>query len=86
MIKKIKSWIFWYKRSRAWRHYIAKQIMISKMRGYREPPTQKELEQFKKEWDLGWDSHMIQKVETKRTYFEQYITDPNGVHTQVWGK
>ena len=56
------------------------------MRGYREPPTQKELEQFKKEWDLGWDSHMIQKVETKRTYFEQYITDPNGVHTQVWGK
>ena len=27
-------------------------------------------EAFKKEWDLGWDSHMIQKVESKRTYFE----------------
>lgn len=86
MFKTIKSWLFWYKRSRAWKHYIATELLIARMKGPAEPPTPNQLEEFKKEWDLGWDSHMIQKVETRRTYFEQYITDPNGVHTQVWGK
>ena len=86
MLKTIKNWIFWYKRSRAWKHYIANELKIAQTKGQHEPPTKKELEQFKKEWDLGWDSHMITKVETRRTHFEQYITDPKGVHTQVWGK
>lgn len=86
MIKTIRNWIFWYKRSRAWKQYIKNELLIARMKGPHEPPTAKELEQFKKEWDLGWDSHMITKVETRRTYFEQYITDPKGVHTQVWAK
>ena len=37
------------------------------------PPTLEQVEAFKKEWDLGWDSHMIQKIENKRTYFEADI-------------
>lgn len=86
MLKTIKTWIFWYKRSKAWKRYISKELLVAKMKGPADPPTQLELEIFKKEWDLGWDSHMITKVETRKTYFEQYITDPKGVHTQVWGK
>jgi len=37
------------------------------------PPTLEQVEAFKKEWDLGWDSHMIQKIENKRRYFEADI-------------
>lgn len=86
MLKTIKNWIFWWKRSKQVKKVIEEQIAMCKKMGPAEPPTTEQLEAFKKEFDLGWNSHMITKVETRRTYFEQYITDPKGVHTQVWAK
>lgn len=86
MLKTIRSWIFWWNRSRTAKKAIKNQIALCKRMGKAKAPTHDQVEQFKKEWDLGWDSHMIQKVESKKTYFEQYITDPNGKHTQVWGR
>lgn len=80
------KWFYWWKLGRKAKKNLKKQIEMCKQMGPAEPPTTEQLEAFKKEWDLGWDSHMVQKVETKRTYFEQYITDPRGVHTQVWAK
>lgn len=80
------KWFYWWKLGRKAKKNLKKQIEMCKQMGPAEPPTMEQLESFKKEWDLGWDSHMVQKVETKRTYFEQYITDPRGVHTQVWAK
>ena len=46
--------------------------MCKKM-GPAVPPTPEQVEAFKKEWDLGWDSHMVSKIENKRTYFEAQI-------------
>lgn len=80
------KWFYWWKLGRRAKKNLKKQIEMCKQMGPAEPPTTEQLEAFKEEWDLGWDSHMVQKVETKRTYFEQYITDPRGVHTQVWAK
>lgn len=80
------KWFYWWKLGRKAKRELKRQIELCKQMGPAEPPTTEQLEAFKKEWDLGWDSHMVQKVETKRTYFEQYITDPRGVHTQVWAK
>ena len=80
------KWFYWWKLSRKVKKNLKKQAELCKSMGPAEPPTPEQLEAFKKEWDLGWDSHMITKVETRRTYFEQYITDPNGKHTQVWAK
>lgn len=80
------KWFYWWKLGRRAKKNLKKQIEMCKQMGPAEPPTAEQLEAFKEEWDLGWDSHMVQKVETKRTYFEQYITDPRGVHTQVWAK
>ena len=48
-----------------------KNIKTKKRYYYTQTPAQ--VEAFKKEWDLGWDSHMIQKIENKRRYFEADI-------------
>lgn len=80
------KWFYWWKLGRKAKKNLKKQIEMCKQMGPAEPPTMEQLEAFKKEFDMGWDSHMVQKVENKKTYFEQYITDPKGVHTQVWAK
>lgn len=86
MFNTIRSWIFWWNRCRTAKKAIKKQIAMCKQMGAATPPTPDEVEKFKKDFDLGWDSHMVTKVESRKTYFEQYITDPNGRHTQVWAK
>jgi len=70
MFKCVRRWVFWYKRSRAWKHFINTELLIARMRNPANPPTEKELEAFMKEYDLGWDSHMIDSVPKRRTYFE----------------
>lgn len=64
------KWVFWWKRSRAWKKFIKTELSTAKMRCNAEPPTTEEVKKFKEEWDLGWDSHMITKVETRKTYYE----------------
>lgn len=86
MLKTIRSWIFWWNRCRTAKKAIKQQIAMCKQMGPAEPPTPKQIEAFKNEFDMGWNDHMVQKVESRKTYFEQYITDPRGVHTQVWAK
>lgn len=86
MFKTIRSWVFWWNRCRTAKKAIKQQIDMCKQMGPAEPPTPKQIEAFKNEFDMGWNYHMIQKVESRKTYFEQYITDPRGVHTQVWAK
>ena len=70
MFKTVRQWIFWWKRSRKLKLFLQQEAWNAKMRGPKEPPTPEEVEKFKKEWDLGWDSHMVQRVEPRRTYFE----------------
>jgi len=70
MLKKIRSWIYWWKLGRKAKKHLKWQVARAKSMGPAKPPTSKELEDFKKEWDLGWDSHMVQKVVNKRTYYE----------------
>ena len=70
MLKIIRSWIFWWNRCRTAKKAIKQQIAMCKQMGPATPPTPNEVADFKKEWNLGWDSHMIQKVESKQTYFE----------------
>ena len=70
MFKSVRNWIFWYKRTRSWKRFIANELLIARMRGPQVPPTKEQLEGFKKEWNLGWDSHMVQRVEPRKTYFE----------------
>lgn len=86
MFKTVKRWVFWYKRSRQARKEIRRQIDLCKKMGPAEPPTLEQVEAFKKDFDMGWDTHMVEKVATRRTYFEKYITDPKGIHLQVWAK
>lgn len=86
MLKTVKSWWYYWNLSRQVKKNLREQIQRSKSMGPAEPPTPEEVEKFKNEFDMGWDSHMVQRVEPRKRYFEQYITDPNGVHTQVWGK
>jgi hypothetical protein len=70
MLKKIQSWVYWWKLGRKAKKHLQRQIERTKSLGPAIPPTHEQIESFKKEWDLGWDSHMIQKVESKKTYFE----------------
>lgn len=86
VFEKLKQAVHYWKLSRKWKKELRRQKELCEMMGPATPPTAEQVEAFKKEWDLGWDSHMVQRVESKKTYFEQYITDPNGKHTQVWGK
>lgn len=64
------KWVHWWLTGRKAKKAIKKQIANSKARGNYPPPTPEQVKAFKKEWDLGWDSHMVQKVESKRTYYE----------------
>ena len=63
-------WFYWWKLSRKAKKNLKMQCEISKKLGPAEPPTPYELESFKKEYDMGWDSQMIQPIKNKRTYFE----------------
>lgn len=71
MFNTIRRWIFWWKRSKQAKKALKAQIEMCKKMGPAQPPTQEEVEKFMKEFDMGWDSHMVTKVETRRTYFEQ---------------
>lgn len=70
MLKKIRSWIYWWKLGRKAKKHLKWQVARTKSMGPAKPPTSKELEDFKKEVDLGWDSHMVSSVPKRRTYFE----------------
>ena len=48
-------------------------IKICKEMGPAEPPTVEEVESFKKHYDMGWGSHMVQRIEPRKTYFEVSI-------------
>lgn len=73
MFKTIKSWWYYWKLSRKVKNNLYKQIEQVKRMPPAAPPTLEQVEAFKKEWDLGWDSHMIQRIERKRTYYEADI-------------
>lgn len=64
------KWFYWWKLGRKAKKHLKMQIERAKTMPPAAPPTQEQVEAFKKEWDLGWDSHMIQRVEPRRTYFE----------------
>lgn len=63
-------WFYWWKLSRKAKKNLKMQIARAKQMPPAEPPTTAEVEAFKKEWDLGWDSHMVDSVPRRRTYFE----------------
>lgn len=64
------KWFYWWKLGRKAKKHLKLQAQICKQMGPAKPPTPEQVEAFKKEWDLGWDSHMVQRVEPRRTYFE----------------
>lgn len=64
------KWFYWWKLGRKAKKHLKWQIDRAKQMGPANPPTEKELEAFMKEYDLGWDSHMIDSVPKRRTYFE----------------
>jgi hypothetical protein len=70
MFERVKGWIHWWRIGRKAKKHLKMQIERYKTIGPAEPPTLEQIEAFKKEWDLGWDSHMVTKVETKKRYFE----------------
>lgn len=70
MFKTIRSWIFWWNRCRTAKKAIKWQIAMCKQMGKAKPPTPEEVKKFKEEFDFGWNSPMVQKVESKKTYFE----------------
>ena len=74
MFKTIRSWIFWWNRCRTAKKAIKKQIALCKQMGKAKPPTPEEVEKFKKEFDMGWDSQMVHRVEPIRTYFEASLS------------
>ena len=70
MFKAVRRWWYYWKLGKKGKKHLKWQIEQCKKMKPAEPPTPDQVEAVKKEWDLGWDSHMIQKVESKRTYFE----------------
>ena len=70
MFKTIRSWIYWWKLGRKAKKHLQWQLDRTKNLGPAEPPTPEQVEAFKKEYDMGWNSHMVQKIENKRTYYE----------------
>ena len=64
------KWFYWWKLGRKAKKNLRKQIERYKTIGPATPPTPEQLEAFKKEFDLGWDSHMVESVPRRRTYFE----------------
>ena len=73
MFKTIKRWWYYWNLSRQVKKNLREQIQRSKSTGPHEPPTPEEVEKFKKEFDMGWDSHMITRVEPKKRYYEAEI-------------
>ena len=73
MFKAVRRWWYYWKLSRKVKKNLQNQIERSRKMPPAAPPTLEQVEAFKKEWDLGWDSHMIQKIENKRRYFEADI-------------
>jgi len=68
------KWVHWWLMGRKVKKAIKKQIADSKARGNYPPPTPEQVKAFKKEWNLGWDSHLVTKVEnTPKTYYEQNL-------------
>lgn len=73
MIKTLKSWWHYWKLSKALKKNLQKQIELSKKLGPAEPPSTEEVEKFKKELDMGWNDHMIQRIERRKTSYEIII-------------
>jgi len=67
------KWFYWWKLSRKAKKSLKKQIARTKKLDKAIPPTPEELEEFKKQYDMGWDSHMITRVERRKTYYEASI-------------
>ena len=68
------KWFYWWKLSRKLKKNLKKECEMAKKMNKAEPPTLEQLEEFKKEWDLGWDSHMVTKIERRpKTYYEQSL-------------
>lgn len=70
MFKIIKRWIYYWKLSKQVKKNLRKQIEQSRQRMPYAPPTMEQVEAFKKECDMGWDSHMVTRVEPKKRYYE----------------
>ena len=70
MFNTVKRWVFWWKRSRNAKKEIQRQIDLCKRMGPAKPPTPEQVEAFKKDFDMGWNSHMVDSVPRRRTYFE----------------
>ena len=70
VFKKLKQAVHYWKLGRKWKKELRRQKELYQVLGPATPPTAEQVEAFKKEWDLGWDSHMVQRVESHRTYFE----------------
>jgi hypothetical protein len=70
MFNTVKRWVYYWKLSRQVKRNLKLQIEMVKSLGPAEPPTPEEVEKFKKEWDMGWNSHMIQRIEPRKRFFE----------------
>jgi len=73
MFKVVKRWWYYWRLSRQVKHNLQKQIEQSRKLGPAEPPTPEEVEKFKKDLDMGWNDHMIQRIERRKTYYEVSI-------------
>jgi hypothetical protein len=73
MFKILKRWWYYWKLGRKVKKNLQDQIERSRKMPPAAPPTLEQVEAFKKEWDLGWDSHMVTRVERKKTYYEADI-------------
>lgn len=73
MVKTLKRWWYYWSLSRQVKQNLQKQIELSKKLGPAEPPSPEEVEKFKKELDMGWNDHMIQRIERRKTNYEVII-------------
>ena len=64
------KWFYWWKLSRKAKKHLKMEIKRAKSMGLAQPPTLEEVEKFKKDYDMGWNSHMVDSVPIRRTYFE----------------
>lgn len=67
MFKFVKRCMYYWVLSRQVKKNLKKQLKQSKNSGFYKPPTRDEVLEFKKEYDMRWDSPMIQRVESSRT-------------------
>ena len=73
MLKTAKRWWYYWNLSKQIKQNLQKQIEVTKRLGPATPPTPEEVEQFKKDLDMGWNDHMIQRIERRKTYYEASI-------------